>query len=198
MQGVEPRPPVGQRASRHSWLTPKARLAPSPLGGLGLIAVDPIPRHELVAIWGNAIMTTAEMWALPEALQDFPVQVWYDMFVGPMAEGEIEPVDYMNHSCEPTCGVRGSVVVVARRDLGPGDELTFDYGTTDTDRWTLECQCGAPTCRGRMTGEDWRDPVFRARNAGYLSLYIEELIAYEDHGTPPVGLPPDWGLADRP
>ena len=73
-----------------------------------------------MAIWGNCIMTTAEMWALPVALQDFPVQVWYDMFVGPTALEEVEAVDYMNHSCAPNCGVRGSVVVVARRDIAGG------------------------------------------------------------------------------
>src|SRR5579885_654780 len=110
----------------HSYLTPKAVLGPSPLGGLGLLARAPIRRHELVAIWGNRVMTTAELWALPERLRDFPVQIWYDMFIGPMSEDEIEPVDYMNHSCEPNCGVRGSVVVVARRDIQPGEELTFD------------------------------------------------------------------------
>ena len=88
-----------------SYLTPSARLGPSPLGGQGLMAVAPIAAGELVAIWGNYIMSTAEMWALPAELQDFPVQVWYDQFVGPMAVDEIEPVDYMNHSCEPTCGV---------------------------------------------------------------------------------------------
>ncbi len=186
---------VPPATSRHSWLTPKATLAPSPLGGLGLIAVAPIPAHELVAIWGNRIMTTAEMWALPETLRDFPVQVWYDMFVGPMREDEIEPVDYMNHSCDPNCGVKGSVVVVARRPIAPGEELTFDYGTTDTDRWTLTCRCGAAVCRGRMTGDDWRDPAFQARHAGYLSLYIEALIAHEQRGVPLLGLPPDWDAA---
>jgi hypothetical protein len=182
--------PVASRPGRRSYLTPRASLGYSSLGGRGLIAVAPIPRHELVAIWGNCVMTTAEMWALPEALQDFPVQLWYDMFVGPMHEAEIEPVDYMNHSCEPNCGVRGSVVVVARHDIAAGDELTFDYGTTDTDRWSLECACGAATCRGRMTGDDWRDPAFQERHAGYLSLYVQELIAHERDGTPLVGLPP--------
>jgi len=191
-------PPLagGARVS-HSYLTPKATLRASTLGGQGLVAVAPIPRHELVAIWGNRIMTTVEMWALPENLQDFPVQLWHDQFVGPMADDEIEPVDYMNHSCAPNCGVRGSVVVVARRDIAVGEELTFDYGTTDTDRWTLECGCAAAACRGRMTGEDWRVPEFQARNAGYLSLYIEELIAWEREGRLPVGLPAGWALPPR-
>ncbi len=181
----------------HSYLTPKARLGSSRLGGKGLIAVAPIPRHELVAIWGNRVMTTAQLWALPAHLRDYPVQIWYDMFIGPMRDEEIEPVDYMNHSCEPNCGVRGSVVIVARRDIAPGEELTFDYGTTDTDRWVLECACGAPTCRGRMTGQDWRDAAFQARHAGYLSLYIEELIAHERQGRPLIGLPPHWSAPER-
>ncbi len=179
----------------YSWLTPKARLGASPLGGLGLLARAAIPRHELVAIWGNRVMTTTEMWALAEPLRDFPVQVWYDMFLGPRATEEIEPVDYMNHSCAPNCGVRGSVVVVARRDVASGEELTFDYGTTDTDRWTLDCQCGSAACRGRMTGDDWRDPAFQARNVGYLSLYVEDLIAHEWRGAALVGLPPGWDAA---
>jgi hypothetical protein len=178
------------RRRGHSYLTPKARLGPSRLGGQGLLAVAPIPRHELVAIWGNRVMTTAELWALDETLRDFPVQVWHDAFMGPMAADEIEPVDYMNHSCAPNCGVRGSVVVVARRSIALGEELTFDYGTTDSDRWTLECACGARTCRGRMTGDDWRDPAFRRRNRGYLSLYLQNLVAAERRGVPPVGLPP--------
>jgi hypothetical protein len=190
-------PPLGARGAPHSYLTPKARLGPSRLGGRGLIAVAPIPRHELVAIWGNRVMTTAQLWALPAHLRDYPVQIWYDMFIGPMHEDEIEPVDYMNHSCEPNCGVRGSVVIVARRDIAPGEELTFDYGTTDTDRWVLECVCGAPSCRRRLTGQDWRDPAFQARHAGYLSLYVEELIAHERQGRPLIGLPPHWSTPER-
>jgi uncharacterized protein len=94
--------------------------------------------------------------------------------------------------------VRGSVVVVARQDIVAGEELTFDYGTTDTDRWSLDCGCGAATCRGRMTGDDWRDPTFQQRNAGYLSLYIEELIAYERGGVPLVGLPFDAAPGQLP
>jgi hypothetical protein len=85
------------------------------------------------------------------------------------------------------------VAVVARRDIGAGEELTFDYGTTDTDPWTLECHCGAAGCRGRMTGEDWQDPEFQRRHAGYLSLYIEELIGQARTGAAAVGLPPGYG-----
>lgn len=75
----------------------------------------------------------------------------------PMDEWKLESQDpsmYMNHSCEPTCwfewnnngndptttntaeGIAGArdgsrIVMTATRDLVPGDELTFDYATSE-------------------------------------------------------------------
>lgn len=51
-----------------------------------------------------------------------------------------------NHSCEPTTGVRDRSSLYALRDIGKGEELTYDYSTTiDECFW---CQCGSPKCRG--------------------------------------------------
>lgn len=36
---------------------------------------------------------------------------------------------YLNHSKNPTLEVHENVILVARRDLKDGDELTFDYGS---------------------------------------------------------------------
>lgn len=59
-----------------------------------------------------------------------------------------EPGRFVNHSCEPNAGVRDGVVLVALRDLAPGDEVLFDYSTTMAENhWTLECLCGSPRCR---------------------------------------------------
>jgi uncharacterized protein len=165
----------------------------SPIAGVGVFAIEPIAKHELVAFWAGHAITYAEMLALPAGVADLPVQAWFDTFVGPTRPEEIEPVDRMNHSCEPSCGVRGSVVLVARRDIGTGQELTFDYGTTDTVGLSMECKCGAPTCRGVVTSDDWKDPAFRARNEEYLSLYIHELVRLLQkgrcYGVPPTGIP---------
>ena len=53
----------------------------------------------------------------------------------------VRPVDvsnYMNHSCNPSCwfvdgGEEYTGLMVAARDLLPGDEITFDYNTTEYD-----------------------------------------------------------------
>lgn len=54
---------------------------------------------------------------------------------------------YLNHSCNPNCGVDG-IYIVAMRDIRRGEELTIDYSTTLCDNsWTMECSCGARNCR---------------------------------------------------
>jgi len=159
-----------------SYLTPKATVGLSRIAGKGIIAGEPIAEGEIVAVWGGHLITWGEMQELPAAVREHPVQIWHNLFVGPRTAEEVEPVDYMNHSCEPTCGVKGQIIVVARRAIKPGEELTFDYATTDTIGLDFQCRCGAPTCQGRITSDDWKDPMFQARNAGYLSLYIQEMI----------------------
>ena len=56
-------------------------------------------------------------------------------------------------------------VMVATRDLFPGEEITYDYCTSEdcelTPEW--ECHCGAATCRGRVTPSDWMRPELQQR-----------------------------------
>lgn len=171
-----------------SYLTPKAEVRESPVEGRGIFARDPIAVHELVAFWTGSLRTFDELNALPESVSRYSAQVWFDTFIGAGHLDDLEPVDFMNHSCDPNCGVRGSVTIVARRAIAAGEELTYDYSTSDTLGLEMSCSCGAVACRGNISGDTWRDPTFCARNAGYLSLYIEELIAAE-RGQPIVGLP---------
>ena len=40
----------------------------------------------------------------------------------------------------------------------------------------MECRCGTPSCRGVVTGDDWRLPELQARYAGSFSWYLAERI----------------------
>ena len=67
----------------------------------------------------------------------------------------------------------GQIGVVALRDLAAGDEICIDYAMCDGSPYDeFECGCGTPTCRGRITGDDWRRPELQARYAGYFSPYF--------------------------
>ena len=44
-----------------------------------------------------------------------------------------DPADFVNHSCDPNCGIVGAVLLVARRAIEAGEEICFDYAMTDSD-----------------------------------------------------------------
>lgn len=63
-------------------------------------------------------------------------------------------LEAMNHSCSPTTFVDTKrMVVVAARDLSPGEELTFFYPSTEweMDR-PFQCHCQSPNCIGLVAG----------------------------------------------
>lgn len=75
---------------------------------------------------------------------------------------------WINHSCEPNCQafliesraapgtVADKVVLEALRDIGEGEELTYDYGIVLDMRYTEKlkriwaCRCGSPSCTGTL------------------------------------------------
>lgn len=65
---------------------------------------------------------------------------------------------FLNHSCDPNLEmvpVRAQCVVpelclFARRDVGPGEELTYDYSGGSNGRGGRPCLCGTPACRGQL------------------------------------------------
>lgn len=62
-----------------------------------------------------------------------------------------DPYRLINHSCEPTCFVRGKQELIALRTIRPGEEITFDYSRTMWgEPWWKKCTCGAPSCRGTI------------------------------------------------
>ena len=89
-----------------------------------------------------------------------------------------EAGDMLNHSCEPNCGLLGQTLIIAMRDIGPGEELCFDYATCDaSDYDEFRCRCGQPNCREIITGSDWREPGLQEKYAGWFSPYLARRIA---------------------
>jgi len=76
----------------------------------------------------------------------------------------------INHSCDATVWFHPTEnKFLARRDIKKGEEVTYDYGTTECNpKWGMDCLCGLPCCRGRITGDDWKNPEFRERFKGHF------------------------------
>ena len=62
------------------------------------------------------------------------------------------------------------------RDSAAGEELCHDYAMERSDDYHLDCRCGSPLCRGKVSGDDWKLPELQARYGDYFSIYIRNKI----------------------
>src|SRR6202046_2897508 len=161
-----------------SYISPKAvKGRPSGIEGRGLVAVVPIAKDEIVAIKGGHLVDTRTLAALPERLRNTDVQIADGFHLAALEDDEYEPVMlFINHSCEPNVGFAGNIVLVAMRDVAPGEELTTDYALFDDYDGSMPCRCRAPRCRGVISGRDWQRPDLQRRYRGYFSWYLERRI----------------------
>ena len=141
--------------------------------GRGLVAVEPIAADEVVAIKGGHIIDTAALAALPERLRNSDVQIADGFHLVALDDAEYEAVMlFINHSCEPNVGFAGNIVLVAMRDVSPGEELSTDYALFDDYDGAMECSCGTSSCRGTVGGRDWQRPELQRRYGNYFSAYL--------------------------
>jgi SET domain-containing protein len=159
-------------------LTPRAELRDAGRKGLGVFAKAPIARGETVAGFGGQVFERADFDRLDEDRRSHSIQIDTELYL--VSPPELEPADYANHSCEPNAGLLGNVLVVAITDIGPDEEICFDYAMCDAaDYDEFVCECGTRSCRRLVTGADWKRPELQARYAGYFSSYLAARIAAE-------------------
>ncbi len=144
-------------------------------GGKAVIAREPIAPGELIAVWSGRIIGAAELDDLPPEIRRHTVQVEEGCYLTSLKANE--PPDFINHSCSPNAGLSGQIAIVAMEAIEPGAEVTIDYAMCDGSPYDeFACQCGSPVCRGRVTGEDWRNPSLWTRYAGHFSPYLQRRI----------------------
>lgn len=79
----------------------------------------------------------------------------------------------MNHSCDPNTWWSGSTALVARRDIQPGEEVTYDYATADVDHeFEMDCSCGSSRCRGTISNRDYLDPDWQRQYGSNLPPHV--------------------------
>jgi hypothetical protein len=158
------------------YLSPKLEVRPDPeKGGFGVFAREAAQVGEVLVVWGGNIVTEELLEQLPPVMQHHAVQIDEGLYLATV--GDLEPADYVNHSCEPNLGLRGQITLVALRNIQPGEEVCFDYAMTDSTPYDeFECHCALPTCRKVITGNDWQLPELWAKYQGYFSPYLQRRI----------------------
>jgi SET domain-containing protein len=91
------------------------------------------------------------------------------------------PFFLSNHSCEPNCGIEPNLLFVTLRNIEAGEELRWDYSTSMLERyWTMECHCGAVTCRKEVDDFDTLPEGLQSKYIaqGIVMPFILELLGY--------------------
>ncbi|KAG9402295.1 hypothetical protein AC1031_006922 [Aphanomyces cochlioides] len=186
---------IWQKHSEHSWYDPRTEVrskAGSSRGLFARIQKDAVIKaNEIVVVFSGKVIhrdQLAEEGAFSKRDFEMSLQVAPHLWQIPSwkESGEqYDTSDFINHSCDPSCGMRDSVTVIAIRDIHPGDEITIDYamvndGTiaalTTGDSDAFECHCNSANCRGRVTPSDWKLPELQARLGEYFSPFVKALI----------------------
>lgn len=89
--------------------------------------------------------------------------------------------DLFNHSCEPTTQLDlKRAEFRAIRDIGLGEEITWNYLTTEydllRDGQDFDCKCGSLKCYGRIQGFKYLSEQQRQELRPYLSVFLRTRI----------------------
>jgi hypothetical protein len=98
----------------------------------------------------------------------------------PNSDPHVSLDEYLNHSCDANTWLSDEVTLTARRDIAPGEEITLDQGTWNTEDDYIEdrepCSCRAAQCRGMLTEEDWKRSDVQERYAGHFHPLVAALM----------------------
>lgn len=147
--------------------------------GKGLVARDLIRQGEVVSRLepGQPTVTIAEALAMTQAEQDALLHHGYQCSAE-LIVNEQGDEKYMNHSCDPNILWADDETMIARRDIQPGEEITYDYAMTEIAiPFTMTCRCGSALCRGVVTNLDYRDPAWQQRYGTMLPQHTLAAIA---------------------
>jgi SET domain-containing protein len=124
------------------------RIKKTHLKGQGVFALKAYKAGQLVHLMTGDRLHSNQIDIRIEAGEetcDDPLQISRKMYI------DLDDVSRsFNHSCDPNCGIRNENKLIALRDIGADEEITFDYATTVPKYkswWKMRCHCKADNCR---------------------------------------------------
>lgn len=147
----------------------------SSIDKMGMFAKERISKGEIVFIKGGHILHRNDLYSSCIINSYMPISDEY--FIGAETIEEEKDVKlYINHSCDPNCGLHGEITFIAIRDIEAGEELTVDYAFIDNEDYSFECNCGSPNCRHIVTGYDWKRKNLQTEYYPYFAQYLKDKI----------------------
>jgi hypothetical protein len=124
--------------------------------GHRLVAISSFNRGDIVIVLNGVECSSPNR---------FTIQIGPNLHLAPENLSEVSDKDtncmwmYTNHSCSPNTVIRDRTLT-ALSAINPGDEITFDYETTEFEMAEpFECCCGSAECRRTIRGYRYMDPA---------------------------------------
>lgn len=168
-----------------SWTSPNIRVGNTNRYGNGVFAKKNIKKDETVAVFGGYVIAVKDLPEIQKQMNDVydiiletGYQITDELIFSPVNKDQFSVIEYLNHSCDPNCGFKSQLELVAMKDIQEGEEITMDYAMCVTsDLFSLEkCLCDTLHCRQTVSGDDWMNPVLQKKYEGYFQPYIEDKI----------------------
>ena len=124
--------------------------------GLGLFATKPIESGAYIVTYRGKRIPTAEA---QERERRFGAKYMFEINRHWTIDGSSRRNlgRYINHSCDANAEARlrkGQMVFVALRRIGPGEEITLDYGEEYFDLYLKASGCRCAACRAKQQAKD--------------------------------------------
>jgi SET domain-containing protein len=159
------------QSSVKSYVSSKIVIHDSKIHNLGMFAKTTIEKGEVVFIKGGHVVCKNELYFDEPISSYLPIDDQF--FIGAVSKEEEPAIKlFVNHSCDPNCGIRGEITFVAMRRIEEGEELTCDYAMIDNEDYRFECNCGSSKCRKTVSGFDWKIRELQVRYSTYFSRYL--------------------------
>jgi hypothetical protein len=151
-------------------------VAPSIIHGSGVFATRDFSPGETILLLDDSRVVDDEHPLRPECGE-------YEYHCDYLAGGKVvlmpPPERHINSSCDPNSYVRwenGKRKVIARRAIGSGEEITYDYIIDCHGGKEWECRCGSERCRRKIVSSFFELPMeFQMEYFPLLSdWFIEE------------------------
>src|ERR1700743_2834172 len=155
---------MGKTYLARTWINPKLVHGESRIHYDGVLVAAPIAAREKLREFGGQLVSKHDADEGPYRVRSIWA-VGEDAYLA-LPETDLAPSldENLNHSCDPNAWLVDDVILVARRDIAAGEEITLDQGTWNFDEseYTVDaedCTCGSSPFRARLSGEERHFPA---------------------------------------
>ncbi|MBI4015128.1 MAG: SET domain-containing protein-lysine N-methyltransferase [Candidatus Aenigmarchaeota archaeon] len=137
--------------------------------GKGLFAKNDIKKDGVVLVFEGKARSLEDFRFISKYDENHSVQIGNNKWLVISDDSK-----FINHSCNPNCGIRGTIKIVAMVNIRKGEELTFDYAMSEDSEWSMKCRCGSKGCRKIIKGYSFLPAKIKQKYRGYISGWLDK------------------------